>query len=234
LVWDALGRLVQVKDPVTQANFSTYTYDPLDRLLTVSNGTGLTKFRYVGATSQIAQARDLVDAVRYNVVASYAGEARMDFGTGGSNQRYYGTNGHRDLTSTAGSSGAVTATLCSDPWGIPGTSTGGSLPEFRFQGSWYDTSSGLSWVVTRWYAPSLGRFVSEDGLLGQPEVPASRQLYAYAEGEPIARWDPDGHSATWVRGERSVSGIALRLATPRDGSPGDILAMSRDGRGSST
>lgn len=91
--------------------------------------------------------------------------------------------------------GVVTATLRSDPWGIPGTSSGATLPEFRFQGSWYDTSAGLSWVVSRWYAPSLGQFISEDGLLGQPQDPASRHLYAYAEGDPIGGWDQDGHES---------------------------------------
>jgi RHS repeat-associated protein len=192
LVWDALGRLTQVKDPITSANISTYTYDPLDRLLTVSNGAGLTKFRYVGATTQIAQARDLNNVVLYNVGTSLAGAARMDWGAGGTNRRLYGTNLHGDLTWTAGSTGTVTATLRSDPWGIPGTSSGGSLPSFRFQGSWYDTSSALSWIVTRWYAPGLGRFISEDSLQGFKEHPGSRHRYAYAMGEPIRGWDPDG------------------------------------------
>ena len=67
LVWDTLGRLTQAKDPITSANISTYTYDALDRLQTVSNGAGLTKFRYVGATNQIVQARDLTNTVLYNV-----------------------------------------------------------------------------------------------------------------------------------------------------------------------
>jgi RHS repeat-associated protein len=196
LVWDALGRLTQVKDPVTSTNISTYTYDPLDRLLTVSNGAGLTKFRYVGGTTQVAQARDLNNVVLYNVGTSFSGAARMDWASGGTNQRFYGTNGHGDLTWTAGSTGTVTATLRSDPWGIPGTSSGGSLPSFRFQGSWYDTSSALSWAVTRWYAPVLGRFVSEDSLLGRPLSPATRHLFAYGLGDPVDRWDRNGTCST--------------------------------------
>lgn len=196
LVWDALGRLTQVKDPITSANISSYTYDALGRLLTVSNGAGLTKFRYVGATTQIAQARDLANAVLYNVGTSFAGSARMDWAAGGTNQRYYGLNGHGDLTWTGSSTGTVSATLRSDPWGIPGTTSGGSLPSFRFQGSWYDSSSALSWVVTRWYAPALGRFVSEDSLLGDLTLPSMRHLLAYGAGQPVSRWDPDGR---WPR-----------------------------------
>jgi hypothetical protein len=78
----------------------------------------------------------------------------MDFGPGGTNQRYHGVNGHGDLTWTGSSTGTVSATLRSDAWGTPGTSSGGSLPPFRFQGSWYDATSALSWAVTRWYAPA--------------------------------------------------------------------------------
>jgi RHS repeat-associated protein len=211
LVWDALGRLIQVKDPVTQANISSYTYDPLDRLLTVSNGSGLTKFRYVGETSHIAQARDLNNVVLYNVGTSFAGSARLDWGTGGTNQRYYGINGHRDLTWTADMAGTVTASLRSDPWGIPGTSTGGSLPSFRFQGGWYDISSAVSWVVARWYSPSLGRFVSEDSVLGSTDVPPSRHLYAYGGGEPIAHWDPDGRFWYKVRSGDTIKSIAYKF-----------------------
>jgi RHS repeat-associated protein len=79
-----------------------------------------------------------------------------------------------------------------DPWGTLASSTGSSLPDFRFQGSWFDTATSLSWVISRWYAPSLGRFVSEDSLLGDPADPPSRHLYAYGAGEPVAHWDPDG------------------------------------------
>lgn len=104
----------------------------------------------------------------------------MDFGTAGTNQRFYGANGYGDLTWTGSSAGAVSATLRSDPWGIPGTSSGGSMPSSRFQCSWYDTTSALSWVVTRWYAPTLGRFVSEDTLLGVADALMSRHQYSYA------------------------------------------------------
>lgn len=48
--------------------------------------------------------------------------------------------------------------------------------------------------MLRWYAPALGRFLSEDSLLGEPTDPPSRHLYAYGAGQPVGRWDPDGRS----------------------------------------
>jgi hypothetical protein len=49
-------------------------------------------------------------------------------------------------------------------------------------------------VVTRWYSPALGRFLSEDSLLGDHADPPSRHLYAYGAGDPVGTWDPFGES----------------------------------------
>jgi RHS repeat-associated protein len=91
-------------------------------------------------------------------------------------------------------------------------------PPARFQSSWCDGTTGLYWVVTRWYDPTLGRFVSEDSLLGEPRNPDSSNRYAYGEGDPVNHWDPDGREAAcppvanpvWRAGCEAGS-IALRL-----------------------
>ena len=85
----------------------------------------------------------------------------------------------------------MTATLRSDPWGTLLRSSG-TLPDWRFQGSWSDTATDLAYARARWYSPALGSFISEDTLLGSPETPASRHLLAYAEGDPANGWDPEG------------------------------------------
>jgi RHS repeat-associated protein len=152
-----------------------------------------TRYRYVGQTTAVAQTvNDATSAVIRSIGTDWSGERLVDWTGSGSNQRFYGTNGHHDVTWTADSTGAVSATLRYDPWGTLTSSSGASLPEFRFQGSLYDVTVDLSWVVTRWYAPTLGRFISEDSLLGSPNDPPSRHLYAYAQGEPIGAWDCRG------------------------------------------
>jgi RHS repeat-associated protein len=128
------------------------------------------------------------------------------------------------VTWTADSAGAVSATLRYDPWGTLTGSTGSSLPDFRFQGSWFDTTTSLAWVVSRWYAPSLGRFVSEDSLLGEAIDPPSRHLYAYAAGEPVGRWDPDGGFWYRVRYGDSVKRLATRYLGRASKMPRIIMA----------
>ena len=130
--------------------------------------------------------------------------------------------------------GSVAGTVRYDPWGTA-TSVTGSVPDVRFQSSWADEATKLSWVVTRWYAPDLGRFISEDSLLGEPRDPDSRHLYAYGAGEPVGAWDPDGRTysklifretielpawygfALFAAGTVACWGIEIALAVPTGG-----------------
>lgn len=205
--WDSLGRLTKVKNAAGTVTIATYTYDPLDRLRMADyGGSTRTRFRYVGLTTSAAQIiDDATGTVSRNIGTGWTGERQLDWTGTNSNIRYYGSNAHHDTVWTASSTGTVSATLRYDPWGTLTASTGASLPEFRFQGSWFDTTTSLSWVVTRWYAPALGRFLSEDSLLGTPADPPSRHLYAYGAGEPIGRWDPDGRLPLQIYVRRRVS-----------------------------
>jgi RHS repeat-associated protein len=209
LEWDSVGRLTAVETS-GGSPIATYTYDALDRLRIADyGGSNRIRFRYVGLTTAVAQiVADSDGAIRRNVATGWDGERLVDWEAGGSNQRFYGTNAHHDTTWTAGPTGSVSATLRYDPWGSLVDSTGANLPEWRFQGSWADAQSNLSWVVTRWYAPSLGRFVSEDSLLGKPEAPASRHLYAYVYGSPLAGRDPDGRRVISDGGGTNIYGSA--------------------------
>ena len=193
MTWDSLGRLTSVLPPSGSTPTATYTYDPLDRLRMADYGSGnRARLRYVGLTTSIAQeVNDATGTVIRSIGNSWAGDHLEDWTGAGSSLRIYGVNGHGDVTWTAGSTGSVTGTVRYDPWGTA-TSVTGSMPDFRFQGSWADDATKLSWVITRWYAPAQGRFISEDSLLGQPRDPDSRHLYAYGAGEPVGRSDPGG------------------------------------------
>lgn len=192
LEWDSLGRLVRVRVSQGGAVLATWTYDALDRLRTVERGGSRIRFRYAGTTAAVSGIVDDVGgSVLRQVVPGPDGTVLADRTGAGTDPRTYGTNGHHDVTWTADNSGAVTATLRYDPWGTLLRSSG-TLPDWRFQGSWYDTSTGLAYARARWYSSALGSFVSEDTLLGAPETPASRHLLAYAQGDPVGGWDPEG------------------------------------------
>jgi RHS repeat-associated protein len=209
MIWDHLGRLTAVKDASGTTTMASYSYDPLDRLRIADDGAaGRTRFRYVGTTTSVAQwIDDATGIVIRNVGNGWTGERLLDWAGAGSDHRTYGTNAHHDVTWLADATGAVTSRLRYDPWGTPRSAVPAGYTPFRFQGSWHDDTTDLSWVVTRWYAPSLGRFLSEDSLLGEPRHPESRHLYAYAAGEPVARWDPDGRSPAGETRTRLADGV---------------------------
>lgn len=89
----------------------------------------------------------------------------------------------------------------------PGTGcdTGGSV---GYIGTRYDPEAGLQYLNARWYAPTLGRFISPDwwdpiaesvaiagGPAGVLSSPVGMNRYAYAGNDPINRSDPEGHVA---------------------------------------
>jgi RHS repeat-associated protein len=191
LIYDALGRLTQVKAS-DGTLLASYTYDALDRLRTVSESGVTTRFRYVGASTAVAQVIDNSSgSVISNHATDLAGIELYDFTPGGASQAYLGRNGHNDVTWTASSTGAVSATAAYDPFGGLAASTG-SVPNSRWQGSWQDTVTGLYYVIARWYAPTLGRFTSNDPLWGDTAKPQSRDMYAYGAGDAVDGTDPDG------------------------------------------
>jgi RHS repeat-associated protein len=58
-----------------------------------------------------------------------------------------------------------------------------------------DTESGNDYAQARYYASSMGRFISPDDASDQnPSNPQSWNLYSYVRNNPVIHTDPDGHS----------------------------------------
>lgn len=76
----------------------------------------------------------------------------------------------------------------------------------RYPGHYYDTETGLHYNRFRYYSPKLGRYVSRDPLAFWGGV----NLYAYCNGDPINRSDPDG--LFWGAGAALLSDVIKPLA----------------------
>ena len=81
--------------------------------------------------------------------------------------------------------------------GVENTSASfiGNINPFRYRGYYYDTSLKLYYLLTRYYDPVVGRFISQDAFdYADPETINGLNLYAYCNNNPVMNVDPTG---TW-------------------------------------
>lgn len=89
-----------------------------------------------------------------------------------------------------------------DAFGVPAFETktlnnGLSPTEFfklAFKGYYYDKRFGLYYLMSRYYDPEVGRFISPDSIdYLEPQSLLGMNLYAYCNNNPVMYADPSGH-----------------------------------------
>lgn len=97
---------------------------------------------------------------------------------------------------TVNNAGILTGTTSYGAWGSP-ESTGGltATTPFGFAGGYADPD-GLIYLLSRYYDPATGQFISVD-----PDLAQTLQPYTYAGGNPVNYTDPTGaHKFHWTCG----------------------------------
>ena len=85
------------------------------------------------------------------------------------------------------------------------------LNPFRYRGYYYDTETGLYYLNSRYYDPSVGRFINADDISYiQPEQINGLNLFAYCGNNPVMHTDPNGTTEWW---EWLLFGIGVVLVT---------------------
>ena len=71
----------------------------------------------------------------------------------------------------------------------------GNINPFRYRGYYFDVETGLYYLNTRYYDPSICRFINADDISYiEPETINGLNLYSYCLNNPIFYVDPDGHA----------------------------------------
>ena len=88
------------------------------------------------------------------------------------------------------------------------------LNPFRYRGYYYDAESGLYYLNSRYYDPSIGRFINADDISYiQPTDINGLNLFAYCGNNPVMYTDPSGCAWWhWLLGGLMVVGLAVVTA----------------------
>lgn len=126
--------------------------------------------------------------------------------TGSNITGYYMTTQQGDITRIEDVNGNVLATYEYDAWGKL-ISSSGSLAEInplRYRGYYYDTETGFYYLQSRYYDPSISRFINADGQINNDLL--GYNLFAYCGNNPVDRTD-DGGQGWWVIVGAAIGGI---------------------------
>ena len=121
---------------------------------------------------------------------------------------YFQKNLQGDVIAITNANGEVVARYRYDAWGVPTITMDNTainiatVNPFRYRGYYYDQETGLYYLQSRYYDPSVGRFVNADEVifLGANGNTASYNLFAYCENNPINMVDLTGNIAANVIG----------------------------------
>ncbi len=93
---------------------------------------------------------------------------------------------------TCGTLGAVVSRQRYHPYGTVRYVSGSMPTDFGFTGQRRD-DTGLMFYNARYYDAALGRFVSADTIVPEPDNPHALNRYSYVLGNPLKYTDPSGH-----------------------------------------
>jgi RHS repeat-associated protein len=219
LTFGAINVTVNANGNTTARGGDTFTFDQPNRLKTatvagatetyVYDGDGTRFSRQVGAGTPI---RFVSDVNRGLPVTIDDGTHKYVYGLGlayaisGSTVEVYHTDRLGSVRAITDATGAVTSTYRTDEWGVLTSTTGASTQLFRYAGEPRD-ATGLTYLRTRYYDPSIGRFLTRDVKPGRTATPQSQDRFSYAQNDPTTLTDPRGTDPKSANGDCGFLGL---------------------------
>ncbi len=164
--YDANKRLIKKKTEGVNPAETTYLYDG-DKVVSETTGTDITKYLYDTAGSLLIIAKN--------------------------NNNYYPVyDGLGSIIGIRDSAGNTINSYNYDDWGTVTSKTEGIQNTLRFSDYKWDQEANMYLLGSRWYDPTLVRFVSVDPYPGNKEESLSLNEYIYCHNNPVNYFDPQG------------------------------------------
>ena len=221
----------------------TYGADGLRGTKTVKIGNKTETSEYVYANGQLAYEKRgdselyfFYDGLGHLAAIRYYEDASEDTYT----QCYVATNMAGDVLNLIDGDGNIIAKYAYDAWGnVISVKDGDSnditdetnialINPIRYRGYYYDSETGLYYLQSRYYDPSIGRFISADTidvLSVSPTELTDKNLFAYCDNNPVTRADNGGEVWNFVIGAivgGAISGVVAGVSSYRQNGKVDI------------
>ena len=120
---------------------------------------------------------------------------------------YFQKNLQGDVVRIVNSGGTVVVEYTYDAWGNVLSVTGsqantiGQYNPFRYRSYYYDSETGFYYLQSRYYDPTVGRFLNADGIIGANGGIVGYNMFAYCVNNPVMFCDYYGYCKTmWEEG----------------------------------
>jgi len=184
--WNVQGQLLSVSNSSGVQGY--YAYDGLGRRVESKEGSSTTFYAYAG-TETLADEYSSTPANDY-IYADGLRIARVNGGQSSPTITYFHTDALGSTRLVTSSSRSILFSDCYLPYGQDNSISGSET--YRFTGKPVSQPTGLYYEYSRWYDPSIGRFISTDPMPGHRSNPQSLNRYIYVQNSPLNNVDPSG------------------------------------------
>ena len=175
----------------------SYTYDP-DGIRTSKTVNGTTTKYHVMNGTLLGQTKGS------DTIVFLYDEKGNKYGFDYNGTKYYYIfNVQGDVIGILNQSGSQIVSYQYDPWGkvlsVSGSeaSTIGQINPIRYRGYYYDTETGFYYLQSRYYDPTVRRFLNVDSQLAGTAQVQGYNLFSYCLNNPVNFSDPTGHWPDW-------------------------------------
>jgi RHS repeat-associated protein len=197
---DAGDRLAQVKN-VTDNKTTQYTYDGAGNRVRAIEGSDVRQFLVAPAMGSGLESSEAIGDASGNLMRNYVyagGNAPFMMLDANGNPTYYLMDAMGTVIGLADTTGQEVADFRYDAFGNDRGATGSAANsgnvkgDFRFQGQWLESESGIYYFRARDYDAQIGTFISRDPLDIIETEPESMNPYQFVYNNPHMYSDPTG------------------------------------------